>query len=133
MVEESLATNSKVDDVQHFVTNTAAKPCTYRFGCQINQVYNGSKLAGVHIAIHEHHTGQIDLYNGSDLNNFVQINLAHQKGQIFVIELEILPPPLSTVVCDCTTHNLCMGVIIPYYNEFSGPVMASKRKIKLCK
>jgi hypothetical protein len=40
----------------------------------------------------ENHTGPIDLYNGSDLN-IVQINLAHQMGPIFVIGLEILPPP----------------------------------------
>ena len=35
----------------------------------------------------ENHTGRINLYNGSDLN-IVQINLAHQMGPIFVIELE---------------------------------------------
>ena len=71
--------------MDNFVTNTAAKLLPNRFGCQIFEVYNGSDLAGAYVGICENHTGQIDLYNGSDLAKFVQIDLAHQVAPLFVL------------------------------------------------
>ena len=73
--------------MDNFVTNTAAKLLPNRFGCQIFEVYNGSDLAGAYVGICENHTGQIDLYNGSNLANFVQIDLAHQVAPLFVLLL----------------------------------------------
>jgi hypothetical protein len=48
-------------------------------------VYNGSDLAGAYVGILENHTSQIDLYNGSNLANFVQIDLEHQVAPLFVL------------------------------------------------
>jgi hypothetical protein len=77
--------------MDNFVTNTAAKSLPNQFGCQIFEVYNGSDLAGAYVGICENHTGQIDLYNGSDLAKFVQIDLAHQVAPLFVLLIVITP------------------------------------------
>jgi hypothetical protein len=56
-----------------------------QFGCQISEVYNDSDLAGAYIGIRKNHTVRIDSYNGGDLYNFVQIDLAHQVAPLFAI------------------------------------------------
>ncbi len=48
-------------------------------------MYNGSNLVGSYVGICKNHTGQIDSYNGSDLEKNVQIDLAQQVTPLFVI------------------------------------------------
>ena len=85
--------------MDNFVTNTAAKSLPNQFGCQIFEVYNGSDLAGAYVGICENHTGQIDLYNGSDLAKFVQIDLAHQVAPLFVLLIALSSNLIIKIIC----------------------------------